>query len=419
MLRRVNEEFDVVIAHGPKCNDGTTSAYIAFSTLPEETKAKYKHYKGKYSSKPNIKVWASQQSVWNEKKNIEVDWTPVEDWKPYDPPTSITGCTVIEEDLVKFIFCQPGEVIPKELVQDKRVLVLDLECTVELVMEEVPVKEGEGIVMELRPAETRFTKTANLIYHAKKVTWIDHHESGKSCLLKTDHPNLELIFEISSMRDNVEIKESGCSLTWKYFYSDPLPPLFDLIRQGDTWDFNSIYSVDTQKLLAYMNYLEVFKGFNNIEAVSKSLLTNEDLVSFEDEMTDDRRYENVPSFELETAIECAKKVNIGKIVCNQDGKEVEYTVAYSHASCFIGHLGVLMRKYVRLYYNVDPDLCVCWFWKPENDLVICSMRDPKKGVNLATVSKTVVGPCKVSGGGHPGAASFNFQGLGNLPLIIH
>jgi hypothetical protein len=229
--------------------------------------------------------------------------------------------------------------------------------------------------------------------------------------------NYEIVYEKDKTKD------SGCTLAWKHVYPDvSIPDVFKLVRIGDCYDWSSpdlgLFKdagiADPKKLLDYIYYKKYLSGFKMIGEMVKGGM--ERLVQINSELKDDAFYHVKAAADLLNSKKCAKKCTIGKLVSG----DVEYTIAYAYMSSYVNGMGMLMRKYARKYHNVDPDFTLSWFYLPDVDKVVCSLRDQKKGLDLSKIALEVDGVVKEKkrGGGHQGAACFTFFGLDNFRKII-
>lgn len=76
----------------------------------------------------------------------------------------------------------------------------------------------------------------------KKVVWIDHHDS--SIDLVRNHPELK---SIPNLRIRLSKEQSGCYLTYQYFYDaspNEVPLFIQLISDYDNWNHKSLFCID-------------------------------------------------------------------------------------------------------------------------------------------------------------------------------
>jgi len=107
-----------------------------------------------------------------------------------------------------FLFCNPNSSIPSELVENRTVLVCDVDLGTE--------------------------NLCNVIEKASSVRLIDHHSGTEKSIevCTSKYPE-----KFSYVFDK-EINESAASLTWKEFHPDsPIPPLVTAVQISDTWNF--------------------------------------------------------------------------------------------------------------------------------------------------------------------------------------
>ena len=94
----------------------------------------------------------------------------------------------------------------------------------------------------------------------KKFVIIDHHISGYREMLtgysKTTMPN-EYVFDL---------KESGCTLTWKYFFTEPVPLTLQYIKDRDIWEWALPHSKEINAGLFKLLEQNSFKSLNKFIA---------------------------------------------------------------------------------------------------------------------------------------------------------
>ena len=126
-----------------------------------------------------------------------------------------------------------------------------------------------------------------ILKKAKKVVVIDHHIGVYETLkqLASRYPNLEYVFD-----NNM----SGASLTWKYFFGEPIPELVKLVEDKDiwTWKYGDKTKFVNAFLFMYTNQPEKVKEL--LEEDVNSLLEKGRIIS---EYTD---------YIIETFVEKAK-----------------------------------------------------------------------------------------------------------------
>ena len=105
--------YDVILAHGPGCNDGATSAWAVWRTLPEDYRNQLALEGGFYSDH------STEDDSSEEPKIAE----------PYIHPNSPEGAIKLQQKgyPVVFAFIHPSNGVPDELIAGKNVLILDLD----------------------------------------------------------------------------------------------------------------------------------------------------------------------------------------------------------------------------------------------------------------------------------------------------
>lgn len=206
--------FDVVISHGP-CVDGVTAAWVLWRILPNEYKEKLAKKGGSYGPVTNV-------------ENLY-------------PVNSLLGAEIMQKEgfPIVFAFAHPNEEIPIGLIKNKRVLFMDIDPSDE------------------------FKK---LIENCKFLTIIDHHDSTKN----TIDNNSELIKKHEDkININIETfnkKRSAVNMIWEIINeSNDFPDFVEIVRIGDTWDFEDRPDLKPRNVLKALKMEKVFKSFEKIE----------------------------------------------------------------------------------------------------------------------------------------------------------
>ena len=75
-----------------------------------------------------------------------------------------------------------------------------------------------------------------------RVIVIDHHKTAEAELVNLPE-NVEVNFNMS---------ESGATLTWLYFYDEPIPEIFEYIKDRDLWNWKLPDSREISEALAFL-----------------------------------------------------------------------------------------------------------------------------------------------------------------------
>ena len=75
-----------------------------------------------------------------------------------------------------------------------------------------------------------------------RVIVIDHHKTAEAELVNLPE-NVELNFDMT---------ESGATLTWLYFYDEPIPEIFEYIKDRDLWNWKLPYSREISEALSFL-----------------------------------------------------------------------------------------------------------------------------------------------------------------------
>src|SRR3972149_6693272 len=361
-----NISFDVVIAHGPGCNDGATSAWAVWRNLPQDYRNALAQEGGFY---------AAPKSKDDESETAESSG------EPYIHPNSPEGAMRLQDrnfPLV-FVFVQPSEGVPEKLVAGKNVLILDLDM-------------GDAL--------------PPVVSAARFVQLVDHHDSTPLTLQK--HANF-LFGENRhkfSVLVNTQKTECGATLTWRLFNSAEIPPFVQVVRIGDTWQWNDFLELQAKFVLKALYVRRTFRSFEDIE--DTFVHWSENFESYAKQGASLLDYENA----LVKSV--AKQCDLGYIQTN-DG--TVYNVAYVPANCLHSEVGSNMKWYAEKRFGIPIHFCATWKYISYKSIVSVSLRDPNPGINLAVVCRNVKGT-DGRGGGHAAAAGFSFYGIENFHNFI-
>lgn len=363
---RIN--YDVIISHGPGCNDGATAAWTVWRTLTKEYREKLEKEGGFYSSSSSYEDDNGSSGSTNESVK-------------YLHPNSPEGAIKLQEKgyPVVFVFIQPSNGVPNELVAGKKVLVLDLDM-------------GDALIPLVDAAAFTFL--------------CDHHDSTPQTLAK----HSDFLFETNRHKFgtfiNINKSECGATLAWTLTHSSFIPPFVQIVRIGDTWMWNDYPDLHSKAVLTSLFMERAFKSFPDIERIFNNW--DENFKSYVD-----KGYA-VLEYEKSIVRQIAKQCDLGYIQ-TKDG--TIYTVAYTQANVLHSDVGVSMRWYAEKRFKVPIHFCATWRYVSYKDIISVSLRSPQQGLNLATIARNING-CDGKGGGHPEAAGFSFIGYKNLHKFI-
>lgn len=361
-MENITFPHDVIISHGPGCNDGAVAAWCLWRLLPKTYRDKLSLYGGFYSNPDK-----------EENENIFVNG--------YLHPNSPEGGIRLQEIglPVVIVFVQPGQEIPRKLVQDKRVIILDLDMGDELVQ---------------------------IVENASFTLLVDHHDSTPLTISKYGNVLFEKYRHKFATYINIHKSESGASLSWKLTHSPMLHPFVEIVRIGDTWQWNDYPELQAKFVLEALYMKRAFRSFNDIE--NTFIQWNENFQSYV--QIGSIYYES----KLSLAKQIAKQCDLGFIELN-DG--TIYTVAYTQANILHSEVGSLIRYYAEKRFEIPIDLCVTWKYISYKGLVSVSLRDGREGLNLSFIARNIKNT-NGKGGGHTGAAGFIFYGIENFHNFI-
>lgn len=368
-----NFNYDVIIAHGPGCNDGATSAWCIWRTLPRDYRDLLAKEGGFYS-KPE----REDKEDTKEETKEDVVQTPHE---PYIHPNSPEGAIRLQARgfPVVFVFVQPSEGVPRRLIENKRVLILDLDM-------------GDALIP--------------LVTAAAYTLLSDHHDSTPL----TIHKHADFLLNQSrhkfALYVNTSKSECGATLAWRLSHGAEIPPFVQVVRIGDTWQWHEYPELNARFILKALHVRRAFRSFPDIEGTF--IHWNE---NFQAHVQKGRAL-----LEYETAIvkQVAKQCDLGFIQTN-DG--TVYTVAYTQCNVLHSEVGSTMKWYAQQRFNVPIHFCVTWKYVSYKELVSVSLRDGEPGINLATIARNIKGG-DGKGGGHAEAAGFAFYGIENFHKFI-
>lgn len=357
--------YKVIIAHGPGCNDGATAAWCVWRTLPRSYRDLLAEEGGFYAKPDMIKEEDDQSTI-----------------ESFLHPNSAEGAMRLQDKgfPVVFVFLQPSEEVPVKLIEGKSVLILDLDM-------------GDALV--------------SVVQSASSVFLCDHHDSTPLTIRK----HSEFLYEQSRHKFSTYIStsksESGASLAWRLTHTADIPPFVQVVRIGDTWQWNDYPELKARYVLKSLFLRRAFRSFPDIEGTYLHWDAN-----FKSHVEKGRAV-----LEFETAIikQIAKQCDLA-FIQTEDG--TVYNVAYTQCNTLISEVGSAMKWYAQKRFNVPIHFCATWKYVSYKDLVSVSLRDGEPGINLATIARTIKGS-NGKGGGHDAAAGFSFAGIENLHKFFH
>jgi hypothetical protein len=362
-FNQLNFSYDVIIAHGPGCNDGATAAWSFWRTLPREYRELLAKEGGFYSKPEKA-----------EKEEYQVR-------EPYIHPSSPEGAIKLQDRgfPVVFVFIQPSEGVPTKLIENKRVLILDLDM-------------GDALIPVVATASYTFLS--------------DHHDSTLLTIHKHSDFLLNRYRYKFGMYINTSKSESGATLAWRLSHNAEIPPLVQTVRIGDTWQWNEYPELQARYVLKALHIRRSFRSFPDIEGTYINWTTN-----FQSHI---QKGHAVSEFENALVKQAAKRCNLGFIQTN-DG--TVYTIAYTQADILYSEIGSSMKWYAEQRFKVPIHFCVTWKYVSYKGIVCVSLRDAESGINLASIARNIKGS-DGKGGGHAEAAGFSFFGLENFHNFI-
>lgn len=350
-------DYDVIIAHGPGCPDGAVSAWCVWRLLSKQYKALLSKEGGFYA-KPDNREYPKGE---------------------YIHPNSSEGAIKLQQKgyPVVFLFSQPNTSVPKELIENKRVLILDLDM-------------GNGLVP--------------IVGSAKHTTLVDHHDSTLFTLTK--HEEFLNGKEFVAYVDTKKC-ESGVTLTWKLIHGTKIPPFLEVIRIGDNWQWYDSPHLHPQSVHKALHSNRCFRSFPDIEST---------YVHWNEQFVDHVKLgKTLLDCEMVMVKQVAKQTDLGFIQTNDN---IVYNVAYVQANVRHSEIGSHMKFYAQQRFNVPIHFCATWKYVSHRSVVSVSLRNSDPGIDLSSIARNIMGLEDGGGGGHSDAASFSFYGLENFHRFI-
>jgi len=422
-------DYDVIIVHGPGCNDGATAAWCIWRTLPLCYRKMLEKEGGFYSSydvnidkrnqidpplNSNKKVKQVDLSIDTEKLNqvgtvtsfinsscesniaarikkrtlFELDTKEInyniivdnpKNNNAFIHPNSPEGAMELQRRgfPVVFVFIQPSEGVPEALIFNKRVLILDLDM-------------GDALIP--------------VINASKSVLLVDHHNSSQLTIAKHSRFLYQQTFDKFSLCINTSKSECGATLIWKITYIDPIPQFLDIVRIGDNWQWDD--NPGAKYILKSLYIQRTFRSFTDIENTFINWNLNVKLYEQDGKA--------ITEYEKSLIKRISKHCDIGFLQTN-DGKI--YTIAYIQANVLHSEVGANIKWYAERRFKIPIDFCATWKYVSHKEIVSVSLRDPNPNINLYEIAKNIKG-ANGKGGGHTSSASFTFIGIENLHSII-
>jgi hypothetical protein len=378
--------FDVVIAHGP-CNDGRTAAWVYWSTLPDSVKAELAKLGGVYAPRDAEETGGGPKmrpSVTSLEGAAALVAGP-------DTARKVLGVEIARAPPVVFAFAAPQSPVPDALVRGRRVLALDLDL-------------GD----ELRA----------VVAAAAFVHLIDHHASAEPHIraVRRDFPpeRFTYSFDVGKMF-------SGALLAWIQFRSlDAVPELVRAVQIADTWSWDQDPAIDMRAVVLAMAVRRVLRSFPDISATVDAWQSFPDgprafTAFLADEGRAFMRYRD------HVVSGIAARPSVFYVVVKV-GEERRWLRALGvNGSVFSSEVGHALRAETAPAFEakgVRIDFTFQWYWRPDDGIVVASLRGPGSGIDLSRVAAAIVGDGKERGGGHPAAAGLAIRGLENFGKVF-
>jgi uncharacterized protein len=345
----------VVIAHGP-CHDGMAAAWAYWSSnrLTAEERRLLARYGGKYAEL-NGEGQSADNSDGEEAESVR-------------SPTSVGGALQIlaDEMPTAFVFVQPTDAVPAELVAARHVILLDIHL--------------EGCL--------------SMIADKAASVWIgDHHRSGEQLirLVAAAHP--------TKVKYTFDAGRSGAHIAWDQFHPEErVPPLISYVEDRDLWNWRLSHSLEVNETLFVDNYMA---SFALLEALHKRWMMDD---SVAETLAQGGKY----YLKAQARIVDGLVSRAGTMMMTSAGRE--YRVLAVNSGTLNSEVGGrLLSKCAARYESYWPvDFVAIWSYHPKYDHIRVSCRAARDGIDLSTITLTPAGG--VGGGGHARAAGFTISG---------
>lgn len=362
--RAFNFQYQVILSHGPGCKDGATAAWCFWRTLPQDYRHSLSNEGGFYALGTSSKMSKTNDYI-----------------NGFLHANSPEGALKLQERgfPVVFVFIQPGDTIPDALIENKSVVILDLDI-------------GDSL---LRVVEL-----------SSSVLLVDHHDSTPMTLNKYSEQLFGTYANKFTPFVNNQKSESGATLAWKLTHKNCIPPLVDVVRIGDNWQWEDRPELKARFVLESLHNKRSFRSFPDIENTFINWDRNFKVNVQNGQMMFNSRQSLVKQI--------AKQCDIGFIQTN-DG--AVYNIAHVECNVLHSEVGAMMKRYAQNRYKVPIHFCATWKYVSYKSMVSVSLRDNDPHINLASIAQNIKGSSG-QGGGHTEASSFSFYGIENLHNYI-
>lgn len=201
-----------------------------------------------------------------------------------------------------------------------------------------------------------------------RIVVIDHHKTAEA----------ELVNLPENVEVNFNMNESGATLTWLYFYDEPIPEIFEYIKDRDLWNWKLPDSREINEALAFLvkpNDIQSFMDnafipLETLKEIGSTLLKNKNQ-------------------QVQSKLTKVTDLSLGNI----DFKLINVTENISE----LGNAICIEYNKPALMYFITQDM-----------KVVCSLRSTNDLPDVSTVAVTF------GGGGHRNACGFTVD----LPTFL-
>lgn len=288
--------------------------------------------------------------------------------EPAGSPTSVEGALRILADGLPtaFVFVQPSDTVPAELVSGRHVVLLDI----------------------------HLEKCLRMVADKAASVFVgDHHRSGEQLikLLAAAFPDtFTYVFDMS---------RSGARIAWDHFHSgEKVPPVIAYVEDRDLWAWRLPRSLEINETLFVDNHMA---SFALLEALHRRWAADD---SVTEALAQEGRY----YLKAQARIVDGLASRAGTMSMSSAGRD--YRVLAVNAGTLNSEVGGrLLSRCAARYESYWPvDFVAIWSYHPKNDHIRVSCRAAREGIDLAAITLTPAGG--IGGGGHAKAAGFTIAG---------
>lgn len=331
-------------------------AYWSSSCLTAEERRLLARYGGKYAE------------LDDDSSGADGSFFECEESESAMSPTGVEGALQILANGLPtaFVFVQPTDTIPAELISGRHVVLLDI----------------------------HLEKCLRMIADKAASVFVgDHHRSGEQLikLMASAHPN--------TFKSAFDVSRSGARIAWDHFHPDErVPPVIAYVEDRDLWTWRLPHSLEVNETLFVDNHMA---SFALLEALHRRWVAD-------DSVTETLAQEGRYYLKAQARIVDGLASRAGTMTMDSAGRD--YRVLTVNAGTLNSEVGNrLLSKCAARYESYWPvDFVAIWSYHPKNDHIRVSCRAAREGIDLSTITLTPTGG--IGGGGHARSAGFTIAG---------